>query len=418
MTDIQFDHILLPPPAYVQISDEVANVNLLKTVSVMLLGAIAMCSGAAVFAQEDTSANTTTQKKQLRIATWGGAYGKSQQAAILNPAAETLGITLARVEAKRNELADADVLEVTQAELVKGCADGRLAKLDTSQLQDGVNQETADKDFFDGALTKCSVASMAWSALILVNEAKFKSRVPKTVADAFNTKRFPGKRALIKKPENLFEFAAIATGSAPQMVYADLENPNKLQEVMKRLEAVLPHIIWVGSQSAALEKLGSGEAVFAMGYSGRAFRKIVAGNITALWNAHVYDFTSWAVSAGASDPKMAASFIALATSPDYLAAHARLWPYGPMRKSAVENVGRHATLDIDLAPYMPTSKLRYGQAIRYDAAFWAKNGTVLNNRLQALIEGFPLGQRVPPPVRRPQRETSAAAAETATSDTN
>ena len=231
--------------------------KLLRFFAVMLSGAMTMGVAPAVLAQDDVGTddpeiNAVTQK-QLQIATWGGAYGEAQQTAILAPAAEKLGVAIIRKEAKRNVVAATDVSEVTQAELLKGCADGRFAKLDVSQLQPDTSLEAIKEDFFDGALTECGVASLSWSALILVNQAKFKSRVPKSVRDVFDTKRFPGKRAFIQKPENLFEFAAFATGSSSQTVYADLQDPARIQEIMKRLDTMLPDIVWVETQSEALE---------------------------------------------------------------------------------------------------------------------------------------------------------------------
>ena len=394
---------------YNPIKDEV-DVRLSKILSIV---SIAMAStGAPAFAQDGKGSQPSGQQ-QLSVAAWPGAYGAAQEKAILAPAAETLAISLKRLEAKRDELVDADVVEVTQAELLKGCANGQLAKFDAAKLQSSANGKAASTDFLDGAVSECGVGSFAWSALLLIDRSKFKS-APETVADVFDTKRFKGKRAFIKKAENLFEFAAIATGSMPEIVYADLQNPLRLQSIMQRLEAMLPSIVWVDSQSAALEKLGTGEAAFAMGYSGRAFRKIIAGNIAALWDAHVYDFTSWAISAKTQMQDLAARFIALATSPDYLTAQARIWPYGPMRKSAAETVGKHTVLDIALAPYIPTSSTRLSQAIRHDAVFWAKHGPTLNDRLAALLEGFPLGQRVPPPGRRPKPTSAEDAALTDT----
>ena len=73
-----------------------------------------------------------------------------------------------------------------------------------------------------------------------------------------------------------------------------------------------------------------------------------------------------------------------------------------MRKSAAASVGRHATLGIELAPFMPTSELRLSQGIRRDAEFWQKHGERLKDRLAALLEGFPKGVRSPPPTRKPE----------------
>ena len=193
--------------------------------------------------------------------------------------------------------------------------------------------------------------------------------------------------------------------SAPQTIYSELSERENRDKVYARLEAFLPHIVWVDSPSEALAKLESGEVRFAAGFSGRAFRKTIAGSFSAIWDGHVYDYLSWAISSKTNDKETAKKFVELATSPARLVDQAKQWPYGPMRKSAAASVGRHATLGIELAPFMPTSELRLSQGIRHDSEFWQKHGERLNDRLTALLEGFPRGVRIPPPTRKPEVPT-------------
>ena len=73
-----------------------------------------------------------------------------------------------------------------------------------------------------------------------------------------------------------------------------------------------------------------------------------------------------------------------------------------MRKSAAAMVGRHSLLDVELAPFMPTSDIRLDAGLRRDGQFWTENAGRFNDRLAALLEGYPKGIRVPPPNRRPE----------------
>ena len=148
--------------------------------------------------------------------------------------------------------------------------------------------------------------------------------------------------------------------------------------------------------------LERGKARFALAYSGRAFRKTIAGRLSAIWYGHIYDQGSWVISASARDQELAKSFIALATSPRMLAAQARIWPYGPMRKSAAAMAGRHSLLDVELSRFMPTSEARLRAGLRRNAEFWLENSARMNDRLATLMEGFPIGIRIAAPLRRPE----------------
>ncbi len=347
----------------------------------------------------------TKRPARLRIASWGGAYGQAQLAAIIKPAEKELSVTIQRVELSESKPVDqsADVLELRQDSLLHGCQKGDYLRRSEIQLAPSQDGAAPEADYLTGGLSNCGVASFAWSSLILFDRSRFKKRKPTRLSDVFDIRRFKGKRAFLRKPENLFEMLAVVTlkGTSSATVYEDLATRDNRDKVFARLEALLPHIVWVDTPSEALAKLESGDVIFAAGFSGRAFRKTIAGNISALWDGHVYDYLSWVVSNQAQNKELAKKFVELATSPARLAEQAKQWPYGPMRKSAAAKVGRHATLDLELAPFMPTSQIRLPQGLRRDAAFWDEHGERLSDRLAALFEGFPRGVRVPPPPRKP-----------------
>jgi hypothetical protein len=84
-----------------------------------------------------------------------------------------------------------------------------------------------------------------------------------------------------------------------------------------------------------------------------------------------------------------------------MAAQARIWPYGPMRRSAVQRARRHALLGTELDVFLPTSELRFDQGVVFDGTFWSEHGARLDRRFEDWLAGIPLGIRVPPPRKAP-----------------
>ena len=132
-----------------------------------LAPALAACLSASAGARaEDT----------LSIATWGGAYGQSQEIAYFEPYAKETGTSISTeiydgTLAKLKELigGDApavDVVDVSAATLGILCDDGLLEPIEASSLGAAPSGESAEQDFYSGGLSSCGVASVAWSTAI------------------------------------------------------------------------------------------------------------------------------------------------------------------------------------------------------------------------------------------------------------
>ena len=76
-------------------------------------------------------------------------------------------------------------------------------------------------------------------------------------------------------------------------------------------------------------------------------------------------------------------FIRFATAPAQLAAQARLTSYGPMRTSALAQVGKHPAIGVDMQGFLPTAPGNVQNALRFDQNWWDKNGDALNKRFAA-----------------------------------
>lgn len=330
---------------------------------------------------------------RLRITTFGGAYGESQRLAFFGPFAEASGIRVdvrehgADAAAVLTGTPDFDVADVPLGLAETACAAGALAELDHKALPAASDGTTAAADFLDGGLTRCAVASVAWSSLILVNDGAFKGRKPQSIADIFDIKGFPGVRALPRDPRYLLEMALMADGVAPAEIYVQLRTDAGKNRALIKIASIARDVVWWTQPSEALALLADKKVAVALAFSGRAFTEI-AGDLKPyrpIWDGQVYDLDVWVAAKSSKFPVDAAAFIAFASSPERLAEQARWFPYGPMRRSAVQLVGNHAVLGVALEPFLPTAPRNLVRALRFDDSFWTKEGAAVGTRLDAIV---------------------------------
>lgn len=351
-------------------------------------------------------------KSQIVVRSWAGAYGQAQDEAIIKPLARDLGFEIER-QTHVGSVARfdaADVAELDQLSLRAACRAGELVKMSALLTREELDRELSERggsDFLAGSVSDCGVPTFAWSSMLIANGvamkklAKRRYRPANRLAHLLDVKRYPGKRALIRSPKRLLEMMLMGSGVGRDAVYEQLATRQGRDAAFRTLDQLSKHILWVDGPREALIALDRGDVTIAMTYSGRAFRRLIASRLRPIWDGHVIDFASWAVPSSSQNRDMAKRFILAATSARSLAAQARLWPYGPMRRSALPLARRHDLLDTDLDAFMPTSELRLAQGLILDAAFWAEHGAKLQTRFEDWLDGVPLGIRVPPPVKAP-----------------
>jgi putative spermidine/putrescine transport system substrate-binding protein len=327
----------------------------------------------------------------LSIATWGGAYGQSQEIAYFEPFAKESGT---RIEtetydgstAKLKEMIESDqpldVVDVSSAALGTLCSEGLLETIEASALGSAPGGESAEQDYFSGGLTSCGVASVAWSTAIAFDSQAFAKAQPTQIVDLLDTKRFPGKRALPKGPRYTLELALLADGVPPENVYSELATPAGVDRAFGVLDKIKDSTLWWDDAQQPITWLLEEKVAMAAGYSGRIFRAAVGGRkrVSIIWDGQIYDLDLWAIPKAARNKDGAKRFITFATDPSRLAAQAQLTSYGPMRKSAVTLVGKHPVINVEMKDYLPTAPDNFKKALRFDGAFWSTHGEVLGKR--------------------------------------
>src|SRR6476661_560681 len=365
-----------------------------RACGIVLVSGALMWAGPSVSAQDAPAADAKPAGGTLAIATWGGAYGQSQEIAYFQPFTQKTGVkittetydgTLAAIKDKLdNSASPFDVVDLSQAALDVLCRDGKLETLESSLLSAVPGGQSASDDFISGGINPCGIASVAWSTAIAFDRQAFTKVQPSKIADLLDLQHFPGKRALPNSPRYTLELALLADGVDPADVYSQLATPEGADRAFKALDKIKAQILWWDKAEDSISMLMRRKASMAAGYSGRIFRAAVGARqrIDVMWDGQVYDLDLWAIPKAATNKDEAKRFIAFATEPAQMAAQASLIAYGPMRKSAIALVGKHPSLDIDMKGYLPTAPDNFRKALRFDQAWWNEHGGELATRFQ------------------------------------
>jgi putative spermidine/putrescine transport system substrate-binding protein len=337
---------------------------------------------AALLLAGTCSVNVLAEK--LTAVSFGGAYGDTQQKYMVDPFIKETGHEVlfenysggiaelkAQVESG-NVLWD--VMDIEVIDLERACSEGLLETFPMETLPAGDDGTPAEKDFSKAALAnECGVGSIVWTVLFAYSNDTIQGGKPTTIADLFDTKKFPGKRALRKRPQVNMEWALIADGVAKEDVYEMLETEEGQQRALDKLATIKDDIIWYDSWSQAPQLLNDGGAVMVQVANGRIFDAIRSEGkpFEMVWDSHLYDLDVWAVVKGSKHKALAQEFIRFATGSKPLSSMP-LVAYGPTRQSAYQYV------DKEVIPMLPSSHLEEG--LKASSAFWADYGESLGEK--------------------------------------
>lgn len=331
----------------------------------------------------------------LRVATWGGAYGEAQALAFFGPFGKASGHNVEMIEHDGTYEALAaqavrgpkwDVADLSAAVARRACDEGLIEPIDA-----GLAGTDAASDFIPGALMPCGIGSVAWSALVIFNGERFAKRPPGSLRDVFNLKSFPGKRSLPSGPRYTLELALMADGVEPANVYTVLATAEGQVRALNMLNQIKADILWWDHAGEPVARVGSGEAAFGLGFNGRAFHAIAAERqpLRLIWDGQIYDLDYWVIPKSGANRAVAHDFLRFVTAPERLAEQARWLPYGPVRLSALSKVSKHAEVDIEMMPYLPTATENLKRALRFDSAWWQANEAKIKPRFEAWLDGKP-----------------------------
>ena len=336
-------------------------------------------------------------EESITLVSWGGSYEKACQEGYFDSFEEATGIKInvtqfngglaqIRVQVESGNVWW-DVVDIESQDNIIGCDEGLLEVLDDLELPDGPDGTPADEDFFAGAITDCSIATIAWSTIIAYNSSVFESAPPASVKDFFDLEKYPGKRGIRRTPEVNLEFALIADGVPVDEVYDVLATEEGIDRAFAKLDSIKDSlVIWeAGAQPPQL--LADEEVIMTTSFNGRIFDAITVENqpFVIIWDAQVRDFSQWAVVAGTPNLENSMKFLQHAALSSSQAAIANRISYSPVRYSALDLVDKHIPTGIDMKPHMPTYPDNSKVVVMNDAEWWSERKDDLTERFSSWL---------------------------------
>lgn len=338
---------------------------------------------------------------EMTIVSWGGAYSKSQLRAYHEPYSEKTGVTILNDEsspeavAKLRAMNEAgsvtwDVVDVVASDAIRLCDEGLAEEIDAdSMLAAAPDGTPASKDFGELLVSDCFIPQIVYSTTFGYRTDLVGRKPPTSVCAVFDTKAYPGKRSLEKRPINNMEWALMCDGVAKEDVYDVLETEKGQNRALAKLDTIKDDVIWWSAGADTPQLLADGEVVMGSTYNGRLFSVIEEQKqpVAMLWDAQVFDLDGWIIPTGLSDERKARAFdyIMFATDTQRLADQAKYISYGPARKSSAPLVGKHADLGIEMAPHMPTDPENAKNTLLYNYEFWADYRDDIDAKFQAWL---------------------------------
>lgn len=345
----------------------------MKLRSVSLAVSLAALSAAGVSLTAGTAS-----ARDLSVVSWGGALQDAQKAVYFQPFTEAtgnkivdepwdggIGVLRAKIQGGSSTW---DVVEVESDELALGCEEGLFEKLDYSKI--------GGKDsYLPAAVSECGVGNILYDFVLAYDGDKLKNG-PKTWADFFDTKKFPGKRALRQGPKTNLEIALIADGVAPKDVYKVLGTQAGVDRAFKKLDSIKDDLIFWKAGAQPPQLLASGEVVMTSAYNGRITNANQKDkkNFKMVWDGALYTVDSWVILKGSPNLDAAYKFLDFAGKVENQKKLPAYVSYGVTNKTAT------AQVDPKLLTELPTAPQNMANVEFIDDQFWLENLDRLTER--------------------------------------
>ncbi|WP_299501285.1 extracellular solute-binding protein [uncultured Roseobacter sp.] len=340
---------------------------------------------------------------EMTIVSWGGAYSNSQQKAYHDPYMAATGISIINDEsspeavAKLRAMNEAgnitwDLVDVEAADAIRLCDEGLAMEIDHDEvLAPAPDGTSASDDFGDTIASDCFIPQIVFSTTFGYRTDMVPQGVepPTSACDVFEIEKYPGKRALNKRPIANMEWALLCDGVAYEDVYDVLETEEGQARAFAKLDTIKDQTIWWSAGAETPQLLADGEIFMGSTFNGRLFSVIAEQGqpVGMAWDWQMFDLDGWIVPTGLSDDRLARvmDYLKVSTDTQRLADQAKYISYGPARASSAPLVGQHAELGIDMAPHMPTDPNNAENTFVNNYEWWADYRDDLDAKFQAWL---------------------------------
>lgn len=310
------------------------------------------------------------------VSTWGGSYTDAQVKAFFTPFTKATGIdvvTTGTPDAAKLKLmhksgnVEWDIVDAEAQMMYAAAADGALAPID----YDLIYKVTPKADLIPTNLKQFGFPSISFGWVMAWNTEAIKGGPEMTWADFWDTKKYPGRRALYAQPKPLLEVALLADGVAPDKLY-----PLDLDRAFAKLDQIKSSIdVWYEDLGQADVLLRNGEIDFMLTSNGRAHAAKQEGlKVDFTFNQGAWEQGYWVVPANGPNAENAQKLIAWTSQPEGQAEFAAAFGYGG------PNIRSYEMIDAKVLAGLPTAPVNLPKQIAVDGEWWTQHLDEVNRR--------------------------------------
>jgi putative spermidine/putrescine transport system substrate-binding protein len=322
--------------------------------------------------------------KSIVVVSFGGTYQEAQRKTYYEPFEAATGIKVVEdtipTAAKIKAMVDSQNVTWDVCEF----ASANALTLHKEGLLEDINWDVVPKDdLVEQAVLPGAVGIFNYSWVLAFNTKHFRKdgKHPRTWADFWNVRDFPGPRALDAGNRGIapLEFAVMADGVPLDKVY-----PIDVERGWRGLDRIKPAVVkWPTSFAQHMQLLQDGEVAMTTASSNRVVPAMKAGApIDFVWNQGLLDTTYLAIPKGSKNRAEALRFIAFATQAKPQAAMAKLQPGGPVNRKAFD------LLTAEEASVLATHKPNAAQQLVLNPRWWQEPGKTGKSHYQEYTERF------------------------------
>jgi putative spermidine/putrescine transport system substrate-binding protein len=351
------------------------NRNVNRRQALIGTAAAAVVAGAGSW---QVGAQGTSRKPQaLVVNASGGAMGQAMKNSYVAVFEQRTGIPVtltspndlgklkAMVESKNVEW---NVTEINSADARRAARLGLLEPIDEKIVDRSSYPEQARDSYL--------LTTSVYSTLMAFRTDVFKDSRPKTWADFWDVRRFPGPRSMWNSPVDNLELALLADGVKPEALY-----PLDVDRAFKKLAEIKPHVtVWWTSGAQHAQLLVDKEVVLSTGWNGRFYRAIKEGApIDVSWSQGIIKQAYFGIPKGAKDQFWGQQFLAAMLDPKAQATFANTFVSPGLNPESL----RYA--DPAVRAFLPTDAENLAKQFWQDDKWWDANVEAVKERWQRWI---------------------------------
>lgn len=322
------------------------------------------------------------QAKQIIVADPGGPYTTAYRRAFYDPFEKATGIKVINVAREAQPVAQLSAMVQTRNyvwDVTTLTLSADIPYLESQKLLEPIGLKAADyPGLMPEAVTPNWLGVDIYSSILAYRTDKFKDNGPKSWADFWDVKKFPGRRAMRRSPIDTLEQALMADGVPVDKLY-----PMDIDRAFRSLDRIRKNVdIWWTSGAQAMQLIQNGDVDMIATWNGRAQSAIDNGApVRIVWNQGLYSIEGWGIPRGTPRAELAKQFVQFCADAKRQSEITKDLAYGPTNLKAFEFI------DAKRAALLPSAPDNLRTMALPSPQWWAANRQAVTERFNTWIVG-------------------------------